>query len=272
FFADGPFFVYTRHEPVGVVGAITPWNFPLLLSSLKLAPSLACGNVAILKPAEQTPLTALYLGSLFQEAGFPPGVLNIIAGYGPTAGAAISEHMEINKVSFTGSTEVGKIIQEAAAKSNLKRVTLELGGKSPLIVFADTDMDLAVEFAHRALFFNQGQCCCAGSRTFVQDTIYDEFVKKSAERAQKCTVGDPFGEATEQGPQIDEEQFNKILDLIESGKKEGAKLQCGGERHGDKGYFIQPTVFSDVKDDMRIAKEEIFGPPSAPTLGPLPHR
>ncbi|KAL9987674.1 hypothetical protein ACROYT_G002020 [Oculina patagonica] len=258
--SDGPLFVYTRHEPVGIVGAITPWNFPLVMCSLKLAPALACGNVVVLKPAEQTPLTALYLGSLLKEAGFPPGVVNIISGYGPTAGAAICEHMNINKVSFTGSTEVGKIIQTAAAKSNLKRVTLELGGKSPVIVFADTDMDLAVQLAHHALFYNQGQCCNAGSRTFVQDTIYDEFVKKSVEIAKKRTVGDPFGDASQQGPQIDDEQFKKILDLIESGKKEGAKLECGGARHGDKGYFVQPTVFSDVKDHMRIAKEEIFGP------------
>ncbi|CAH3159945.1 unnamed protein product, partial [Porites lobata] len=258
--ADGPYFVYTRHEPVGIVGAITAWNFPLNIACVKLAPALACGNVVILKPAEQTPLTALYIGSLFKEAGFPPGVVNIIPGYGPTAGAAISEHMDINKVSFTGSTEVGRLIQAAAAKSNLKRVTLELGGKSPNIVFADSDLDYAVEYSHAAVFFNQGQCCSAGTRTFVQDTIYDEFVKRSVLRAQKRTVGDPFNEEIEQGPQVDKEQFDKILELIESGKKEGAKLECGGGRHGDKGYFIQPTVFSDVKDDMRIAKEEIFGP------------
>ncbi|XP_058947020.2 aldehyde dehydrogenase 1A1 [Pocillopora verrucosa] len=259
--SDGPYFVYTRHEPVGVVGAIVPWNFPLNIACLKLSAALACGNVAIVKPAEQTPLTALYVGSLFKEAGFPPGVVNIISGYGPTAGAAISEHMDINKVSFTGSTEVGRLIQAAAANSNLKRVTLELGGKSPNIVFADTEnIDVAVEQAHSALFFNQGQCCSAGSRTFVQDTIYDEFVKKSVERAQNRTVGDPFDDEIQQGPQIDKEQFDKILDLIASGKKEGAKLECGGARHGDKGYFIQPTVFSDVKDHMRIAKEEIFGP------------
>ncbi|PFX22575.1 Retinal dehydrogenase 1 [Stylophora pistillata] len=226
-----------------------------------ISSALACGNVAIVKPAEQTPLTTLYVGSLFREAGFPPGVVNIISGYGPTAGAAISEHMDINKVSFTGSTEVGRIIQAAAAKSNLKRVTLELGGKSPNIVFADTEnIDVAVEQAHSALFFNQGQCCSAGSRTFVQDAIYDQFVKKSVERAQSRTVGDPFDGKIQQGPQIDKEQFDKILDLIESGKKEGAKLECGGARHGDKGYFIQPTVFSNVKDHMRIAKEEIFGP------------
>lgn len=258
--ADGPYFVYTRHEPVGVVGAITPWNFPLSLLVLKVAPAVACGNVVIAKPAEQTPLTALYFGSLITEAGFPAGVVNIISGFGPTAGAAISQHMEINKVSFTGSTEVARLIQAAAAASNLKRLTLELGGKSPNIVLADSDLDYAVEYSHSALFFNQGQCCSAGSRTFVQDTIYDEFVQKSVQRAQKRTVGDPFDDSVEQGPQIDQEQFDKILELIESGKKEGAKLECGGARHGSKGFFIQPTVFSGVKDGMRIAKEEIFGP------------
>ncbi|EDO45538.1 predicted protein [Nematostella vectensis] len=257
--ADGPYFVYTRHEPVGLVGAITPWNFPLNMASVKIAPALACGNVVILKPAEQTPLTALYFCALVKEAGFPAGVVNVIPGYGPTAGAAITTHLDIDKVSFTGSTEVGRLIQEASAKSNLKRLTLELGGKSPNIVFADSDMDYAVEMAHEALFFNQGQCCSAGSRTFVQDTIYDEFVKKSVKRAKARTVGDPF-DSVEQGPQIDQEQFDKIMDLIESGKKEGAKMQCGGARHGNKGFFIQPTVFSDVTDDMRIAKEEIFGP------------
>ncbi|KXJ06283.1 Aldehyde dehydrogenase, mitochondrial, partial [Exaiptasia diaphana] len=176
--ADGPYFVYTRHEPVGVVGAITPWNFPLAMACCKLAPALACGNVVILKPAEQTPLTALYAASLFKEAGFPPGVVNVIPGYGPTAGAGITHHMGIDKVSFTGSTEVGRLIQSASANSNLKRVTLELGGKSPNIVLADCDLDIAVEVAHQALFFNQGQVCCAASRTFVQDSIYDEFVKK----------------------------------------------------------------------------------------------
>jgi len=212
-----------------------------------------------MKPAEQTPLTALYVASLSAEAGFPKGVVNMIPGYGPTAGAAITEHFEIDKVAFTGSTEVGKIIQVAAAKSNLKRVTLELGGKSPNIIFADSDLDYAVESSHFALYYNQGQCCCAGSRTFVEESIYDEFVKRSVERAKKRTVGNPF-EKFEQGPQIDQEQLDRILSLIETGKKEGAKLECGGERYGDKGYFVQPTVFSGVEDNMTIAKEEIFGP------------
>ncbi|XP_077989617.1 aldehyde dehydrogenase 1A1-like [Glandiceps talaboti] len=257
---DGPFFCYTRHEPVGVCGQIIPWNFPTVLLSWKIGPALACGCTCVVKPAEQTPLTAIYIGKLIKEAGFPPGVVNIIPGYGPTAGAAISEHMDIDKVAFTGSTQVGRLIQQASGKSNLKRVTLELGGKSPLIVFADADIDFAVEVGHQALFYNMGQICCAGSRTFVHEDIYDEYVKKSVARASTRTVGNPFDPKNESGPQVNQEQFDKILDLIDSGKKEGAKLECGGGRIGDKGYFIQNTVFSDVKDDMRIAKEEIFGP------------
>jgi len=257
---DGNFFNYTRREPIGVVGQIIPWNFPLLMQAWKLGPALCSGNTVVMKLAEQTPLTGLYVASLIKEAGFPPGVVNIIPGYGPTAGAAISEHMDVDKVAFTGSTEVGKIIQQAAGRTNLKTVTLELGGKSPNVVFADADIDEAVETSHFALFFNQGQCCCAGSRTFVEESIYDEFVKRSVIRARNRTVGDPMSQTTQQGPQIDGEQFNKILDLIESGKKEGATLNCGGHQVGDKGYFIAPTVFSDVTDDMRIATEEIFGP------------
>jgi len=213
-----------------------------------------------MKPAEQTPLTALRVGELIVEAGFPPGVVNLLPGYGPTAGAAIARHMDVDKVAFTGSTEVGHLIMEASAKSNLKRVTLELGGKSPNIVFADADLDQAIEGAHFALFFNQGQCCCAGSRLFVEETAYDEFVERSATRARRRTVGDPFDPATEQGPQVDQDQYNKVMRYIESGKKEGARLVCGGGSVGDRGYFIQPTVFADVKDDMTIAREEIFGP------------
>jgi aldehyde dehydrogenase (NAD+) len=186
--------------------------------------------------------------------------VNILSGYGPTAGGAIANHMDIDKVAFTGSTEVGKIIMKAAADSNLKRVTLELGGKSPNIVFADSDMAQAVEGSHFALFFNQGQCCCAGSRTFVEEKAYDEFVERSVERATKRTVGDPLDSKTEQGPQVDAEQFQKILGFVETGKREGANLRCGGERVGDKGYFVAPTVFTDVQDDMTIAQEEIFGP------------
>jgi len=257
---NGPYFCYTKLEPVGVCGQIIPWNFPMLMQAWKLAPALACGNTVVLKPAEQTPLTALRIGELIVEAGFPPGVVNILPGFGPTAGAAISSHMDIDKVAFTGSTEVGKLIMEAAAKSNLKRVTLELGGKSPNIVFADADLDAAIEGSHFALFFNQGQCCCAGSRLFVEEKIYDEFVSKSTERAKKRKVGDPFDTTTEQGPQVDKEQFHKVMSYIDAGKKDGAKLMCGGGKKGDKGYFIEPTVFADVKDEMRIAQEEIFGP------------
>ena len=258
---DGSFFTFTRHEPVGVCGQIIPWNYPLLMQAWKLAPALCAGNTVILKPAEQTPLTALYVASLIVEAGFPPGVVNIVPGYGPTAGAAIAYHPDVDKVAFTGSTEVGHLIQQAAGASNLKRVTLELGGKSPIIIFADCgDLDYAVEVSHDALFSNQGQCCSAASRTFVEESIYDEFVRKSVERARKRKVGDPFNPDCEQGPQIDQEQFDKIMDLIASGKKEGAKLGCGGRRFGDKGFFIEPTVFSDVQDNMRIAKGEIFGP------------
>jgi aldehyde dehydrogenase (NAD+) len=257
---DGDFFCYTRHEPVGVVGQIIPWNFPMLMQAWKLAPALATGNTVVMKPAEQTPLTALRVGELIVEAGFPEGVVNILPGFGPTAGAAIANHMDVDKVAFTGSTEVGHLIMEAAAKSNLKRVTLELGGKSPNIVFADTELDEAVEGAHFGLFFNHGQCCCAGSRVFVEEKIYDKFVEKSGARARNRTVGDPFDPGTEQGPQVDQPQFDKVMGYIESGRKEGAKLVCGGERVGDRGYFIQPTVFADVQDGMKIAKEEIFGP------------
>lgn len=257
---DGSFFCYTRHEPVGVVGQIIPWNFPMLMQAWKLAPALATGNTVVMKPAEQTPLTALRIGELIVEAGFPEGVVNLLPGYGPTAGAAIASHMDVDKVAFTGSTEVGHLIMEGAAKSNLKRVTLELGGKSPNIVFADTDLDEAVEGAHFGLFFNHGQCCCAGSRVFVEQRIYDQFVEKSGARARTRTVGDPFDPKTEQGPQVDEAQFDKVMGYIESGRREGAKLVCGGDRVGDRGYFVQPTVFADVQDDMKIAREEIFGP------------
>ncbi len=257
---NGDYFCYTRHEPVGVVGQIIPWNFPLLMQAWKLGPALACGNTVVMKTAEQTPLSALRVGELIVEAGFPEGVVNILPGYGPTAGAAIARHMDIDKVAFTGSTEVGHLIMKAAAESNLKRVTLELGGKSPNVVFADADMEQAVEGSHFALFFNQGQCCCAGSRAFVEEKVYDEFVERSTERAKKRRVGDPLDRQTEQGPQVDNEQFKKVLSYVEAGKQEGAKLMCGGERVGERGYFVAPTVFADVKDDMKIAQEEIFGP------------
>ncbi|XP_030830092.1 aldehyde dehydrogenase, mitochondrial [Strongylocentrotus purpuratus] len=256
---DGNFFAYTRHEPIGVCGQIIPWNFPLLMQAWKLAPALASGCTVVMKVAEQTPLTALYIASLIKEAGFPEGVVNILPGYGPTAGAAVASHPGMEKVAFTGSTEVGKIIQTAAA-DNLKKVTLELGGKSPNIVMADCDLEYAVEQSHFALFFNMGQCCCAGSRTFVEDSIYDQFVEMAAARAKTRTVGNPFEDINEQGPQVDREQMDKVLGYIDSGKSEGAKLLSGGQRVGDKGFFIEPTVFGDVTDNMKIAKEEIFGP------------
>jgi aldehyde dehydrogenase (NAD+) len=257
---EGPFFCYTRHEAIGVCGQIIPWNFPMLMQAWKLAPALATGNTTILKPAEQTPLSALRIGELIVEAGFPEGVVNILPGFGPTAGAAIAHHMDIDKVAFTGSTEVGHLILQAAGQSNLKRVSLELGGKSPNIVFADADMDEAIEGSHMALFFNQGQVCCAGSRVFVEEKVYDQFVERSTTRAQKSNVGDPFDAKTDQGPQVDETQLEKILGYIESGRQEGAKLTCGGGRVGNRGYFVEPTVFSDVQDNMKIAREEIFGP------------
>ncbi|XP_061953705.1 benzaldehyde dehydrogenase, mitochondrial-like isoform X1 [Populus nigra] len=258
--ADGNHHVQTLHEPIGVAGQIIPWNFPLIMFAWKVGPALACGNTIVLKSAEQTPLTALYAAKLFQEAGLPPGVLNVVSGYGPSAGAALACHMDVDKIAFTGSTETGKIILELAAKSNLKAVTLELGGKSPFIVCEDADVDKAVELAHFALFFNQGQCCCAGSRTYVHERVYDEFIEKAKARALRRVVGDPFKKGVEQGPQIDSEQFEKILRYIKSGVESNATLECGGQRFGSKGYFIQPTVFSNVQDDMLIAKDEIFGP------------
>ncbi|MBK1989805.1 aldehyde dehydrogenase family protein [Sphaerospermopsis aphanizomenoides BCCUSP55] len=257
---NGPYFCYSRHEPVGVVGQIIPWNFPLLMQAWKLAPALATGNTVVMKTAEQTPLSALRVGELIVEAGFPAGVVNILSGYGPTAGAAIARHHDIDKVAFTGSTEVGHLIMEAAAKSNLKRVTLELGGKSPNIVFADANMDAAIQAAHDAIFFNQGQCCCAGSRLFVEEKCYDEFVARSVEIARQRIVGDPFDPNTQQGPQVDQEQFNRVMNYIEAGQREGAQMLYGGNRVGDRGYFISPTVFADVRDEMKIAQEEIFGP------------
>ena len=257
---DGDFFCYTRHEPLGVVGQIIPWNYPMLMQSWKLAPALATGNTVVMKPAEQTPLSALRIGELIVEAGFPEGVVNLLPGFGPTAGAAIARHMDVDKVAFTGSTEVGRLIMEAAAKSNLKRITLELGGKSPNIIFADTDLDEAVEGAHMGVFVNQGQSCCAGSRVFVEEKIYQQFVEKSVARARKRRVGDPLDPTTEQGPQVDQSQFDSVMGYIESGRSDGATLACGGEPVGNRGYFIQPTVFADVQDEMKIARQEIFGP------------
>ncbi|KAJ7540109.1 hypothetical protein O6H91_10G001800 [Diphasiastrum complanatum] len=257
---DGSYQGYTLHEPIGVVGQIIPWNFPLVMFATKVSPALACGNTVILKPAEQTPLTALYAAHLATEVGLPPGVLNVLPGFGPTAGAAIASHIGIDKVSFTGSTEVGRKIMIAAANSNLKPVTLELGGKSPLIILDDADLDLAVQLSYMAIFFNQGQVCCAGSRIFVQEGIYDAFLKKSIELAKQRVIGDPFKGGVEHGPLVDQLQLKTVMGYIESGKEEGANLVIGGNQIGSKGYYVEPTIFADVQDNMKIAKEEIFGP------------
>ena len=255
----GDYFCYTRREPLGVVGQIIPWNFPILMTSWKWGPALAAGCTIVMKPAEQTPLTCLRLADLAQQAGFPDGVINVVPGYGPTAGGAIVQHPGIDKVAFTGSTEVGRMIMRDASET-LKRVTLELGGKSPNIVFADADLDAAVAGAEIGLFLNQGQCCCAGSRLFVEESIHDEFVDRCVEQAKNRVLGDPFDPNTAQGPQVNREQFDKILKYIDKGKEQGARALTGGGRFGDKGYFIEPTVFAGVKDEMVIAQEEIFGP------------
>ncbi|THH27889.1 hypothetical protein EUX98_g6300 [Antrodiella citrinella] len=251
---------YTRHEPIGVVGQIIPWNFPLMMMAWKLGPALATGNCIVLKPSEFTPLTAIRMSELIHQAGFPPGVVNILAGYGGTAGAAIAEHPHIDKVAFTGSTLVGRKIMEASARTNLKNVTLELGGKSPNIIFDDADIDQAVKFTSHGIFWNHGQACCAGSRIFVHAKVYDEFLVKFTEKAKSLKIGDPFGIGTYQGPQVSQIQFDRIMGYIDSGKEQGATVHLGGERHGEEGYFIKPTIFTDVKPDMKIVQEEIFGP------------
>lgn len=258
--ADGQIFAYTRREPIGVIGQIIPWNVPLVMLCWKISCALCTGNTVVLKPAEQTPLTALYAASLIKEAGFPPGVVNIVPGFGETAGAALSHHPDVNKIAFTGSTEVGQLMLKASGASNCKRVTLELGGKSPLIIFPDADLQVAVGVAHHTSFHNTGQICCAPSRIFVHEDIYDQFVAMSVKMAQARVLGDPFENTTNQGPQVSKEQMDSVLSYIEAGKREGAKLHCGGQRHGNRGYFVQPTVFSEVQDDMKIAREEIFGP------------
>ncbi|XP_046962460.1 aldehyde dehydrogenase X, mitochondrial-like [Vanessa cardui] len=257
--ADGEVLSMTLKEPVGVCGQILPWNYPIPMFVWKIAPALAAGCTVVVKPAEQTPLTALALAALVKEAGFPPGVVNVITGYGPTAGAALTNNPKVDKMAFTGSTEIGRIIMSGASAVNLKRVTLELGGKSPLVIFNDADVEKAAQIAHRACFANAGQCCVAGTRTYVQSGIYDAFVAKAAEIAKKRTVGNPY-ENVQQGPQIDQDMFTKVMGYIQAGKKEGARCIAGGDRHGKIGFFIQPTVFADVKDDMTIAREEIFGP------------
>jgi aldehyde dehydrogenase (NAD+) len=255
----GDYFCYTRREPVGVVGQIIPWNFPALMTAWKWGPALAAGCTIVMKPAEQTPLTCLRMARLAQKAGIPDGVINVVPGYGPTAGGAIVKHPGIDKIAFTGELSTAQIIQREAA-TTMKRLTFELGGKSPNVVFADADLEAAAAGAHFALYFNQGQCCCAGSRLYVEDRVHDELVDRLQAQNQQRRLGDPFDPETEQGPQIDQAQFDKILKYVEYGKQDGAKCISGGERHGDTGFYIEPTLFTEVSDDMRIAREEIFGP------------
>ncbi|KAF7368642.1 Aldehyde dehydrogenase [Mycena venus] len=253
---------YTRHEPYGVVGQIIPWNSPILMMSWKVGPALATGNCIVLKPSEMTPLTALKFAELIVEAGFPPGVVNVVTGYGMTVGQAISEHMQISKVAFTGSTLVGRKILEASARSNLKVVTLELGGKSPTVIFDDCNLDQTIKWATQAMYGNMGQSCVAGSRIFVQEGIYPQFIEKFTAMVKDLgqATGDPFAPTTRHGPQASQVQFDRIMGYIASGKESGATVHIGGNRHGTEGYFIQPTIFTDCTPDMKIVKEEIFGP------------
>jgi aldehyde dehydrogenase (NAD+) len=256
---NGPFFNYTRHEAVGVVGQIIPWNFPLLMAMWKLGAALATGCTVVLKPAEQTPLSALYLAELIEEAGFPAGVINIVPGFGETAGQPLVDHPLVDKIAFTGSTEVGKSIMEKAAKT-LKRVTLELGGKSPNIILPDADLTKAIPGALNGVMFNQGQVCCAGSRVFIQKKQFDNVVADMASHAQKIKQGSGLHADTEIGPLVSIEQQNRVLGYIEKGLNEGAELVVGGQKPFEQGYFVSPTIFADVRDEMTIAKEEIFGP------------
>ncbi len=253
------YLAYTLREPVGVVGQIIPWNFPLLMAAWKLGPALTTGNCVVLKPAEQTPLSALRLGELFQEAGFPDGVVNIVPGYGETAGAALAAHPDVDKIAFTGSTEVGRLIVQAAA-GNLKKVSLELGGKSPNVVFSDVDLDSAIAGASSAIFFNHGQCCCAGSRLYVEEKIFDKVVDGVSQNAANIKVGHGFDESTDMGPLVSKEQLDRVCGYLESGFSEGAKAVTGGSRVGDKGYFVKPTVLVNTNENMKVVREEIFGP------------
>ncbi len=250
---------YTLRDPIGVVGQIIPWNFPLLMAAWKLGPALAAGCTIVLKPAEQTPLSALFLGELIQEAGFPDGVVNIVTGFGETAGAPLAAHPDVDKIAFTGSTEVGKLIVHAAA-GNLKKVTLELGGKSPNVIMKDADLDTAIPGAASAIFFNHGQCCCAGSRLYVEQSIFDKVVDGVAQQASKIKVGPGFESTTQMGPLVSEEQLNRVCGYLESGFNEGAKAAAGGKRKGDKGYFVEPTVLVNTNEKMKVVQEEIFGP------------
>jgi phenylacetaldehyde dehydrogenase len=252
------FHSYTLREPVGVVGQIIPWNFPLLMAAWKLAPALACGNTVVLKPAEQTPLTALRLAELIAEAGIPDGVVNVVTGFGETAGAALAAHNDVDKVAFTGSTEVGKLIARAAT-GNLKKVSLELGGKSPNVVFDDADPS-AIEGAANAIFFNHGQCCVAGSRLYVQQGRFDEVVDGVAEIAKSIKLGPGMEQGTQMGPMVSDEQMRRVTGLVDSGIAEGATALSGGGRHGTRGYFVEPTVLTNTRPDMTVVREEIFGP------------
>jgi phenylacetaldehyde dehydrogenase len=253
------FHSYTLREPIGVVGQIIPWNFPLLMAAWKLGPALTTGCTVVLKPAEQTPLTALRLAELIAEAGVPAGVVNVVPGFGETAGAALAAHLDVDKVAFTGSTEVGKLIVAAAGATNLKKLTLELGGKSPNIVFDDAE-DGAIEGAANAIFFNHGQCCVAGSRLFVQESRYDEVVDGVAEIAKSIKLGSGLDPTTQMGPLVSDEQFRRVTGFLESGRADGATALAGGGRHGDRGYFIEPTVLTNTRPDMKVVREEIFGP------------
>jgi len=255
----GNYFCYTRKEPVGVVGQIIPWNFPMLMVAWKWGPALAAGCTIVMKPAEQTPLTCLRMARLAQKAGFPDGVINVVPGYGPTAGAALVKHPDVDKIAFTGEHLTAQIIMRDAA-ATLKRLTFELGGKSPNIIFADADLEAAAAGAHFGLYFNQGQCCCAGSRVFVEESIHDAFVERIMQMNQARRLGDPLDPGTQQGPQVDRNQFEKIMKYIRLGKQEGAACLTGGDRFGDRGYFVQPTLFDNVTDEMAIARDEIFGP------------
>jgi phenylacetaldehyde dehydrogenase len=250
---------YTRPEPIGVVGQIIPWNFPLLMACWKLAPALATGCTVVLKVAEETPLSALRLGEILLEAGLPAGVVNIITGFGETAGAALASHPRVDKVAFTGSTEVGKLIVKAAAH-DLKHVSLELGGKSPNIILNDADLDVAIPGAASAIFFNHGQCCCAGSRLYVQQSVFDQVVEGVAAAARAVKLGPGLDPNTEMGPMVSETQLKRVCGYLEAGKKEGARAVAGGKAREGAGYFVEPTVFVDTKPNMKIVKEEIFGP------------
>ncbi|HMN87884.1 MAG TPA: aldehyde dehydrogenase family protein, partial [Bauldia sp.] len=256
---DGDWHAYTLREPVGVVGQIIPWNFPLMMAAWKLAPALAAGCTIVLKPAEQTPLSALRFGELVMEAGFPAGVVNIVTGLGETAGAALSQHPDVDKVAFTGSTEVGKLIVRAAA-GNLKRVSLELGGKSPAIVFPDADLDVAIAGTADAIFYNQGQCCTAGSRLFAHKSIYDRVVEGVVAAAGKVRIGHGLDPNVNLGPLVSKEQHDRVTGFIETGRKEGAEVATGGKVPGNQGYFVEPTVLAGTNRDMRVVREEIFGP------------